>query len=594
MPIKEQTGCAAGYTGLEGATLLNSTLESEAVQACTSQSPHAERRAWEGSLLIDARGVILQASRSLLAELQSPEFPNLVGNSLRGLLLQHFPSEEKHICAIEAWLQQASTSLLPVGGSSFLLTQTKGDPVQVHCSEVGENCFIAQFKTILPDAGTKRMEVFRDHLTGIGNRLCFEKALDAALLPLRDESVSHPAILFIDLDRFKAVNDTLGHATGDALLRLVSDRLTQTLRQGDEAARLGGDEFAVLLPNSPGREHMAALAARIVDLIQRPYLVEGNVINIGASIGLALAPEDGATRDELLKSADLALYHSKAMGRGVFHFFQPAMQERALERRTLELDLRKALILRQFELHYQPQVDVETEAVTSLQALLRWRHPKRGLLMPEQFLALSEELGLAVPLGEWVLKTACKEAMRWPDSVTIAVHVSPLHFETGTFARSVERALAAAQLSAKRLEVEVAESVLLRDGKAVLATLKSLRELGVRVAMDSFGTGVASLSQLVNFPFDKIKIDRSLIAMEQEDGRKRAIVRAISALGASLGISTLAEGVETAEHLAHVRSEGCQSMQGFYYSKAVPSNELQTLDPTLLQRPQHLTLEGIA
>ncbi len=315
--------------------------------------------------------------------------------------------------------------------------------------------------------------------------------------------------------------------------------------------------------------------------LRGPFLIDGNVINVGASIGLASAPQDGATREALLKSADLALYYSKAAGRGTYHFFEPAMQERALARRTLELDLRKALVLRQLELHYQPQIDVETGSVIGLEGLLRWRHPKRGLVPPGDFISLAEELGLAVPIGEWVLKTACREATRWPDSVTVAVNVSPLQFEAGNFAQSVQRALTAAGLSGNRLEIEVTENILLRDGHAVLATLKELRTLGVRVAMDSFGTGVASLSQLVNFPFDKIKIDRSLIALQQTDGRNRAIVRAISALGHSLGISTLAEGVETAEHLAHVRAEGCNSVQGFYYSKAVPSGELAAIVPQL-------------
>ena len=403
-------------------------------------------------------------------------------------------------------------------------------------------------------------------------------------------------LFFLDLDRFKIVNDTLGHAVGDTLLRLVSGRLEHSLRDSDTLARLGGDEFAVMLASSPGKDAAADLAMRIIDMLQRPYLIDGNVVNIGASIGIAVAPEDGATRDQLLKSADLALYQSKAAGRGVFHFFQPAMQEKALRWRSLELDLRKAMVLRQFELHYQPQIDVETETVIGLEGLLRWRHPKRGLVMPGDFIALAEELGLANPIGEWVLKTACREATRWPDSVTIAVNVSPLQFEMGKFAASVEKALSVAGLPGSRLEIEVTENILLRDGQTVLKTLTALRALGVRVAMDSFGTGVASLSQLVNFPFDKIKIDRSLIALQQDDSKNRAIVRAISALGHSLGISTLAEGVETAEHLAQVRSEGCNTVQGFYYSKAVPSSELADLVSNLfpINKVRNLTDAGEA
>ncbi len=466
--------------------------------------------------------------------------------------------------------------------------------VRLRIGELGEGCWLASLKEEpVNDAIVERehSSALRDHLTGIGSRLFFEQKLEDALAKLTDGEEESASLLFIDLDRFKAVNDTLGHAVGDALLRLVSDRLRQALRENDVLARLGGDEFAVLLNGSSERGATAALAARIIDLIQRPYLIDGHVINVGASIGLAVAPENGQTRAELLSSADLALYQSKAAGRGTYHFFETAMLERAQSRRALELDLRKALLLRQFELHYQPQIEVETESVIGLEGLLRWRHPARGLLLPGDFLPLAEELGLAVPIGDWILKTACREAVRWPSSVTIAVNISPLQFETGKFAHSVARALTTAGLPGQRLEIEVTESILLRDGQAVLATLKDLRELGVRVAMDSFGTGVASLSQLVNFPFDKIKIDRSLIAVQQVNSRSRAIVRAISALGHSLGISTFAEGVETAEHLAHVRAEGCHSVQGFYYSKAVPSAELSTVIPQLFT-PTHTQLSG--
>ncbi len=473
-------------------------------------------------------------------------------------------------------------SRIPVAPFDELVALDPHTRVRIRVSEIGEGCWLATFKEEPANDSIVEREhasALRDHLTGIGSRLFFEQQLERALAKLTTGDQESASLLFVDLDRFKAVNDTLGHAVGDALLRLVSDRLRQALREGDVLARLGGDEFAILLGGSVERQASAALAARIIDLIQRPYLVDGHVINVGASIGLALAPENGQTRAEILSSADLALYQSKAAGRGVYHFFETSMLERAQNRRTLELDLRKALLLRQFELHYQPQIDVETELVIGLEGLLRWRHPARGLLLPGDFLPLAEELGLVVPIGDWVLKTACREAVRWPDSVTVAVNVSPLHFEMGKFAQSVARALTAAGLPGRKLEIEVTESILLRDGQAVLATLKDLRALGVRVAMDSFGTGVASLSQLVNFPFDKIKIDRSLIAMQQTDSRNRAIVRAISALGHSLGISTLAEGVETAEHLAHVREEGCHSVQGFYYSKAVPSGELAAVIP---------------
>ena len=418
---------------------------------------------------------------------------------------------------------------------------------------------------------------YADPLTGIANRSAFEWNLDEALRKLSAGELSQVAVLFVDLDRFKAVNDTLGHAVGDSLLRLVSERLRSTLRETDIAARLGGDEFAILLTTLKEAAAAAELATRLIDLVARPYLIDGHVLNVGASVGIALAPADGTTRTHLLRNADLALYHAKRSGRGMHSFFEAAMEERAQQRRALELDLRKALLLRQFELHYQPQINVESERVIGMEGLLRWRHPKRGLLMPGDFLALAEEIGLAVSIGEWVVKVACKEASRWPADVTVAINISPLHFETSNFAESVQRSLEAANLPAGRLEIEVTEDVLLRNGPNVRLTLDALQTLGVRVAMDSFGTGVASLGQLVNIPFDKIKIARSLIGGDAGGKKGRAIVRAISALGHSLGITTLAAGVETREHLADVRSEGCHHVQGFYYSQAVPANEIANL-----------------
>jgi len=288
------------------------------------------------------------------------------------------------------------------------------------------------------------------------------------------------------------------------------------------------------------------------------------------------------TRDDLLKNADLALYYSKAAGRGVFHFFEPSMAEKAQLRRTLEFDLRKALVLRQFELHYQAQVNAENGSIFGLIASLRWRHPQRGLLLPVEFLPLAEETGLAIPIGEWVLRRACRDATSWPDSVTIAVSVSPLQFESDKLASSVEGALHAVELPGNRLEIGVTEEILLRNNSSVLKTLTALKALGVKVVMDSFGTGLASLSQLVNFPFDKINIDQSLLAATQDDVKSRAVVRAIAVLGDSLGIATLAGGVETSEQLMRVRSEGCSSVQGFYCTKAVPAGELAALFVTLI------------
>ncbi len=429
----------------------------------------------------------------------------------------------------------------------------------------------------------------RDALTGLPSRPLFEKRVLAALgaepsacdetdaaplEPARPDAIG-PALMMIDLDRFKAVNDTLGHPVGDAVLRVVAKRLQSVVRPADVMARLGGDEFALLTLEMPERDDLGRMAARIVDTLGRPYLIDGHLINIGASAGLAVAPDDGADYAQLLRSADLALYHAKQSGRGTFSFFKPDMDRRARARRALEIDLRRALALREFELHYQPQIDLDTNSVVGFEALLRWRHPERGLVSPADFVPLAEEIGLIVPLGEWVMREACCEAMRWPAAVSVAVNVSSHQFgDTARLVDVIARALEVSGLPGHRLEIEITESVLLRDDQSVLETLHRLREMEVRVAMDDFGTGYSSLSQLHSFPFDKIKIDRSFVKDRGDVASQNAIIRAITALGLSLGISTIAEGVETSDQLRRIRAEGCTSVQGYLFSKPVPADEV--------------------
>ena len=416
----------------------------------------------------------------------------------------------------------------------------------------------------------------RDVLTGIANRLFFDQYLGERLGELASGQVQRVTVLFLDLDRFKAVNDTLGHPVGDALLCKVTERLQSLMPENGALARLGGDEFAVVLTELE-RNETAALAAKMIELVQRTYLIEGHVVHIGVSIGIASAPDDALVRSQLLKYADLALYHSKASGRCVFHFFTPDLAERAQERRQMELGLRRALILRQFEIHYQPQIDVESGSILVLEGLLYWRHPERGLIAAKEFLPIAEEIGFSLAIGEWMLKTACKEAARWPGEVKVALNISAMDFEAAKFPVAVEAALKAASLPGRRLEIEVTEDVLMRDGIQVKETLEQLQRLEVRVAMDSFGTGFASLSQLVNFPFDTIKIDSSLSGLQREDAKSRAIVQAISALGRALGITTLVEGVSSSKHLAAVRADGCHTLQGFYCGKTFTVSDLPAL-----------------
>ena len=417
----------------------------------------------------------------------------------------------------------------------------------------------------------------RDSLTGLCSRTMFQQRI-TALLENVDDSTSSLAVMLIDLDRFKAVNDTLGHPVGDALLKLVAKRLLSVVRQDDVVARLGGDEFALVVAPALQHTEMVTLVKRIVDVLGRPYLVDGHLVNIGASIGIAVSPRDGTEHNQLMRNADLALYASKTAGRSTYSFFESGMDARALARRALEIDLRRALALREFELHYQPQIDLESDAVVGFEALLRWRHPERGLVSPADFIPMAEEIGLIVSLGEWVMREACMEATRWPPGVSVAVNVSPHQFEdSDRLVDMVAKALSWSGLPGPRLEIEITESVLLRSEKTVLAALHRIRAMGVRVAMDDFGTGYSSLSQLHSFPFDKIKIDRSFVKDNGDATGQNAIIRAITALGVSLGMSTIAEGVETADQLARIRAEGCTSVQGYLFSKPVPVDQVDAL-----------------
>jgi len=401
----------------------------------------------------------------------------------------------------------------------------------------------------------------RDPLTGLANRSTFRKHL-LAYLPDTKSSGVPIAVLCLDLDHFKAINDSLGHPIGDALLVRVADRLRSAVRECDLVARLGGDEFAIIQVN-PRLHGTEALAKRLVDLIGRSYVVEGHLLNVGVSVGIALAPADGGDPDKLLKHADLALYRAKNEGRGTHRFFEPSMDDQMQARRALDIDLRKALALKEFKLVYQPQIHLETGKICGFEALIRWHHPTRGLVSPADFIPLAEEIGLIGPIGEWVLRTACKDAARWSAPVGIAVNLSPLQFRNPKLAAVISKALGETGLAPGRLELEITEGALIENTDSVLAILHQVRALGVRISMDDFGTGYSSLSYLQKFPFDKIKIDRSFVQGMTNDLDCRAIVRAVASLGASLGMETVAEGVETQEQLEHIREEGCHKVQGY-------------------------------
>ena len=414
-----------------------------------------------------------------------------------------------------------------------------------------------------------------DALTGLPNRATFGERLEIALGQLGRGT--HFAVLCLDLDRFKEVNDTLGHAVGDALLKAVAGRLGACVRETDTVARLGGDEFAVL-QGGPGQpEQTTALARRLVEAVGAPYELDGHHVEIGVSVGIALAPGDGASAGALLRHSDMALYRAKAAGRGTWCYFEPGMDAEVQRRRALEADLKRALAEGQFEVHYQPLVEADTGASTGFEALLRWRHPERGMVGPGEFIPLAEEIGLIRPMGAWVLDRACADAASWSGHVKVAVNLSPVQFVKGDLVGEVERALAASGLAASRLELEITESVLLQDNEATLGLLHRLRALGVRICMDDFGTGYSSLSYLRRFPFDKIKVDQSFVRnLEREQGSIE-IVRAVVGLGKALGMSVLAEGVETAEQLGILRGEGCDELQGYLFSKPRPVQDVPAI-----------------
>jgi diguanylate cyclase (GGDEF)-like protein len=418
-----------------------------------------------------------------------------------------------------------------------------------------------------------------DGLTDLPNRLLLHERMEEALGRVRrGESL---AVHCIDLDHFKSVNDTLGHPLGDALLRQVGQRLRDSLRDTDTVARLGGDEFAVVQGQVERPEHAEMLARRLVEAISEPYDLDGHQVMIGASVGVTLAPHDGVHADDLMKNADMALYRAKTEGRGTYRFFEPEMDAQLQARRTLELDLRQALAAGEFVVYYQPLLNLESNQVSGFEALLRWNHPRRGLVPPIEFIGLAEEIGLIVPIGEWVLREACREAASWPGDIRVAVNLSPAQFRNRNLTHDVIRALAASGLNPQRLELEITESVLLVENEATLTTLHQLRSLGVRIAMDDFGTGYSSLSYLRSFPFDKIKIDGSFVRDASSRVDCAAIIRAIAGLGESLGIPTTAEGVETEEQLRHVFAEGCTEVQGYLFSHPRPAAELPHLIASL-------------
>ena len=491
-------------------------------------------------LVLDEDGTVVAASAGAEAVLGK----HVIGDDVGSLLLANAAGDFSTADPVpHDWIRTVIGSVLPariepLGEAGFLLTI---DPE------------LAQ--TILEEHQVP------DDLTGLPRRKELLTRLSTALENARRNELQ-VAVHCLDLDRFKIVNDTLGHPIGDALLKKVVQRMQSACRKSDLIARVGGDEFVIVQEGVQTVEAAEALAKRLVDLVGRTYVLRGHTVNIGVSIGVMLS--DGESDpDTLMRSGDLALYQAKSAGRGCFAVFEPSMDMAMQERRTLEIDLRRALALREFELDYQPQIDLSSDRPVGFEALLRWNHPKRGRVSPLAFIPLAEETGLITPIGEWVLRTACQEASSWRGDISIAINISAVQFRGGGLVETVLSALSQSGLKPELLELEITESSLIDNTEMVLSTLRQLKEIGVRISMDDFGTGYSSLSYLQKFPFDKIKIDQSFVRGADESSNCGALLKAIASIGASLGMKTTAEGVETEDQLARIRNEGCTQVQGY-------------------------------
>jgi diguanylate cyclase (GGDEF)-like protein len=412
-----------------------------------------------------------------------------------------------------------------------------------------------------------------DPLTGLPNRTLFRERLEQEV---KADHKAPFALLYIDIDQFKEINDSLGHSIGDGFLRTLAQRFKACVRDVDFIARLGGDEFGVIQTGITGASDVAELVDRMYLALKDPFDCGGHQLSANASIGIALATDDDADIDELIRMADLAMYEAKSSGRRTYRFFDPQMDAQAKARRQLELDLREAIKDGAFELYYQPVVDIRTGDIAGCEALLRWTHPLRGPISPVAFIPVAEDTGLINELGEWVLQQACLEAVKWPSHIKLAVNVSPVQFKSDTLGLRVTKVLAASGLAANRLELEITEAVLMRDDEAALKTLHQLRAIGVRIALDDFGIGYSSLSYLQRFPFDKIKIDRSFVGGLRDSGGA-SIVQAVVTIADARDIVTTAEGVETAQQLEQLRMLGCTQMQGWLFSAAKSASDIRAM-----------------
>jgi diguanylate cyclase (GGDEF)-like protein len=531
----------------------------------------------QGLIMFDASArVVVCNERYMQMYALSPEVAQ-PGHTLRELI-DHRLANGTFAGDADQYTEELRAGIARDDTSRLITELADGRTISVVNRRMANGGWVATHEDITErrDAEKKIAHMARhDVVTDLPNRVLLRERLGEALASVKRGA--RLGVLYVDLDRFKAVNDTLGHPVGDELLRMVAQRLRGCVRQTDTIARVGGDEFAIIQADIEGPQCTSQLAARICDAIRAPYEIDGHTAIVDASIGISLSPDDSVEPDTLIKNADMALYRVKAEGRGTYRFFEPEMDARMHARRKLELALRSALANREFEVHYQPIVNLADNTIASCEALMRWNHPDLGMIPPSEFIPLAEEIGLIVQLGEWIIRQACNDAMQWPEHTRVAVNLSPIQVMSTNLMPVVVNALAASGLSPGRLELEITEAVLMQNTEATIATLHRLRNLGVHITMDDFGTGYSSLSYLRSFPFEKIKIDRSFVKGMDSGEESEAIVRAVAGLAQNLRMTTTAEGVETERQMEQVRTLGCTEMQGFLFSPPVRVRDVDRL-----------------
>jgi diguanylate cyclase (GGDEF)-like protein len=530
----------------------------------------------QGLLLFDSSARLIVCNQSYMAMYRlSPEAVK------PGIGLRDLVAHRKAIGSFNGNVDEYCTALsrsIAAGKTSHHLTETPdGRTILIVNKPVAGGGWVATHEDITERRRAEeriRHLAHYDGLTDLPNRALFHERLREELA--RVAPGQQLAVVYIDVDEFKTVNDSLGHQVGDELLKSVAKSLCRHANPNEFIARLGGDEFAIMQTAVENQAEIIGLVTRVFEAIRAPFECLGHQVTTDASVGIAVAPQHGPDLDQILKNADLAMYAAKSAGRRTWRFFEPEMDARVKARRMLEMDMRQALLDGAFEVYYQPCVSLHDNRIAGCEALVRWRHPERGMISPAEFIPVAEETGLINELGEWVLTTACREAVTWPGELKLAVNVSPVQFKSGTLALKIAAALAASRLPARRLELEITEAVLIRDDDAALAVLHQLRAIGVRIALDDFGTGYSSLSYLQRFPFVKIKIDRCFVNDITSKGGS-SIVQAVVNIAAARDMMTLAEGVETSQQRELLRALGCTEMQGFLFSPAIPASDIRRL-----------------